>query len=109
MPITELPDSPITRSQGSMRACIIAVGSELLTPFRIDTNSLAVTERLNAIGIDVGFKAVVGDAVDDLADVFRGALRWADVIVATGGLGPTEDDITRDGIAQVLNLPLDED
>lgn len=92
-----------------MRACIIAVGSELLTPFRVDTNSLAVTERLNAIGVDVRFKAVVGDEVDELAEVFRGALVWADVIVVTGGLGPTEDDITRDAIVRVLDLPLDLD
>jgi nicotinamide-nucleotide amidase len=90
-----------------MRACIIAVGSELLTPSRIDTNSLAITERLNAVGIDVRMKAVVGDDVDELAEQFRAALGWADVIVLTGGLGPTEDDVTRDAVARVLNLPLD--
>jgi nicotinamide-nucleotide amidase len=92
-----------------MRACIIAVGSELLTPFRIDTNSLAITERLNAVGIDVRIKAVVGDDVDELAGQFKAALEWADVIVFTGGLGPTEDDLTRDAVARVLNLPLDVD
>ena len=90
-----------------MRACIIAVGSELLTPSRMDTNSLAITERLNAVGIDVRLKAVVGDDVDELADQFKGALAWADVIVLTGGLGPTEDDVTRDAVARVLNLPFD--
>src|SRR5438128_1182374 len=92
-----------------MRACIIAVGSELLTPSRIDTNSLAITERLNAVGIDVRLKAVVGDDVDELAEQFERALSWADVIVLTGGLGPTEDDVTRDGVARVLNLPLEVD
>ena len=54
-----------------MRACIVAVGSELLTPLRVDTNSLVVTERLNAIGFDVRFKAVVGDDVDEIARVFE--------------------------------------
>jgi nicotinamide-nucleotide amidase len=92
-----------------MKACIIAVGSEMLTPLRVDTNSLFITERLNAIGFEVRLKAVVGDDVAELADVFRGALQWADLIVLTGGLGPTEDDITRDGVARVLGLPLDED
>jgi nicotinamide-nucleotide amidase len=92
-----------------MRACIVAVGSELLTPFRLDTNSLAITERLNAIGFDVRLKAVVGDEVEELAQVFNGALGWADLIVFTGGLGPTEDDVTRDAVARVLQLPMDED
>jgi nicotinamide-nucleotide amidase len=92
-----------------MRACIVAVGSELLTPFRVDTNSLAITERLNAIGFDVRLKAVVGDDVEELAQVFNGALGWADLIVFTGGLGPTEDDVTRDAVARVLQLPMDED
>jgi nicotinamide-nucleotide amidase len=92
-----------------MKACIVAVGSEMLTPFRVDTNSLAITERLNAIGIDVRLKAVVGDNVDELVAVLEGAVRWADVIVLTGGLGPTEDDVTRDGIARLLGVPLDTD
>jgi nicotinamide-nucleotide amidase len=91
-----------------MTACIIAVGSELLTPFRVDTNSLFVTEHLNAIGCDVRMKAVVGDDVGELASVVQGALEWADVIVLTGGLGPTEDDITRDGVARVLRRSLSE-
>jgi nicotinamide-nucleotide amidase len=91
-----------------MLACIVAVGSELLTPFRVDTNSLVVTERLNAIGFDVRLKAVVGDDVDELAEVFSGALTWADLIVVTGGLGPTADDLTRDAVARVLHVPMDE-
>jgi nicotinamide-nucleotide amidase len=91
-----------------MRACILAVGSEMLTPFRVDTNSLFVTEQLNTIGIDVRMKAVVGDDVDELVAILRGALDWADVIVTTGGLGPTEDDITRDAVARVLGLPMSE-
>ena len=91
-----------------MRACIIAVGSELLTPFRVDTNSLVITERLNAVGYDVRLKALVGDDVEEIAQVFSGALNWADLIVFTGGLGPTEDDLTRDAVARVLTLPMDE-
>ena len=86
-----------------MKACIVAVGSELLTPFRVDTNSLAITERLNAIGYDVRLKAVVGDDVDELARVLAAALGTVDLIVTTGGLGPTEDDITRDAVARVLD------
>jgi competence/damage-inducible protein CinA-like protein len=92
-----------------MIASIIAVGSELLTPFRVDTNSLAITERLNAIGYDVRVKTVVGDDVDELARVLTAALDSAGLVVCTGGLGPTEDDVTRDAAARVLGLPLDLD
>ena len=92
-----------------MRACIVAVGTEMLTPFRVDTNSLFITERLNEIGIDVRLKLVAGDDVGELAELLRAALGWADLIVMTGGLGPTEDDITRSAIAQLLQLPLDVD
>src|SRR5262245_11766324 len=92
-----------------MRACILAVGSELLTPFRVDTNSLLITERLNAVGYDVRLKTVVGDNLDELARIIESALGWADLIVTTGGLGPTEDDLTRDAVARVLELPLDVD
>src|SRR5437899_3582903 len=92
-----------------MRACILAIGSEMLTPFRVDTNSLIITDRLNTIGYDVRLKAVVADDVDELARVLDGALAWADLMVMTGGLGPTEDDITRDAVARVLDVPLDTD
>ena len=92
-----------------MKACILAVGSEMLTPFRVDTNSLFVTERLNAIGADVRLKAIVGDDAAELAQVIERALEWADLIVITGGLGPTEDDVTRDAVARALSLPLDVD
>ncbi len=92
-----------------MKAHIIAVGSELLTPLRVDTNSLAITERLNAVGIDVQAKAVVGDDLTDLADAVRYAMAHADLVVMTGGLGPTADDVTREAVAAVLGLPLDED
>lgn len=92
-----------------MNAWIVAVGSEMLTPFRVDTNSLAITERLNAIGCEVRFKAVVGDDVDELCAVFQRADGAADVLICTGGLGPTEDDITRDALARAFQLPLELD
>src|SRR5438309_1477139 len=85
-----------------VHACILAVGSEMLTPFRVDTNSLVITERLNAIGYDVRLKAVVADHVDELARVLEGALSWADLVIVTGGLGPTEDDVTRDAVAHAV-------
>jgi nicotinamide-nucleotide amidase len=90
-----------------MRACIIAVGTELLTPFRVDTNSLFITERLNEIGVDVRLKLVAGDDVEELSEQFRAALAWADVVAMTGGLGPTEDDITRAAVARALETPLE--
>ena len=92
-----------------MRACIVAVGTEMLTPFRVDTNSLFITERLNEVGIDVRLKLVAGDDVEELAELLRAALGWADLIVMTGGLGPTEDDITRAAVARLLQVPLDVD
>ena len=92
-----------------MKACILAIGSEMLTPFRVDTNSLFITERLNTIGYDVRLKAVVADDIGELARVLEGALAWADLIVITGGLGPTEDDMTRDAVARVLGVALDID
>jgi nicotinamide-nucleotide amidase len=92
-----------------MRASIVAVGSELLTPFRVDTNSLIITERLNAIGYDVRMKAVVGDDIADIASVFERAMTDADLVVMTGGLGPTDDDLTRDAVARVLGRTLEID
>jgi nicotinamide-nucleotide amidase len=92
-----------------MRACIIAVGSEMLTPMRVDSNSLFITERLNQIGIDVRLKFVAGDDVDELAELISGVAAWADVVVSTGGLGPTADDITRDAVSRAFEIPLEID
>jgi nicotinamide-nucleotide amidase len=89
-----------------MDAEIIAVGSELLTPFRQDTNSLFLTDKLNALGIEVRFKTVVGDDKERLAAVFRAALQRSHLIILIGGLGPTEDDINRDVVSDVLARPL---
>jgi nicotinamide-nucleotide amidase len=91
-----------------MDAEIIAVGSELLTPDHTDTNSLYLTDRLNSLGILVRFKTIVGDSKDDLATVLRAALVRSPLIVLTGGLGPTEDDLTRDVVAEILGRPLHE-
>lgn len=84
-----------------LKAEIIAIGSELLTPHRTDTNSLWLTERLNSIGINVCLKTVVGDDESRLEETVRDALKRSDVIISTGGLGPTEDDITRKVFARV--------
>jgi nicotinamide-nucleotide amidase len=89
-----------------MRAEVIAVGSELLGSTRADTNSLFLSERLSGLGIDLRIKSVVGDERDDLAIVFRQALERSEVIIWTGGLGPTDDDLTRDVVASVLGLPM---
>jgi nicotinamide-nucleotide amidase len=88
---------------------VIAVGSELLGSTRIDSNSLFLAERLGALGIELRAKAVVGDNVDHLASVFAQALARVDLVVLTGGLGPTADDLTREVVAGVLGLELDED
>lgn len=91
------------------RAEIVAVGSEMLTPDRSDTNSLYVTLRLNELGIAVGAKAVVGDHLETLAAVVAGALERSDLLVLTGGLGPTDDDLTRLAVARVLGRGMSED
>jgi nicotinamide-nucleotide amidase len=90
-------------------AAIVAVGSELLTPTRVDTNSLFITEQLNLLGIEVRLKMVVGDDREQLAYAFRTARDRADIVVLCGGLGPTDDDVTRQVVASVLGLPLAED
>ena len=89
-----------------MKAEIIAVGSELLTPDRLDTNSLFLTEELNTIGIEVLRKTVVGDNRDLLAEAFRDALNRVPLIISSGGLGPTEDDLTRETVADLLGRKL---
>jgi nicotinamide-nucleotide amidase len=87
---------------------IIAVGSELVTPFRIDSNSLFLTRRLNDAGITLRAKSIVGDDRAALSAIFLAALARADMVITTGGLGPTDDDVTREVIAGALELPLEE-
>lgn len=92
-----------------MNAEIIAVGSEMLTPFRQDTNSLYITDRLNQLGVRVVFKTIVGDRRDHLTAAITAALKRTDVVVLTGGLGPTEDDLTREATADALGVRLRRD
>jgi nicotinamide-nucleotide amidase len=89
-----------------MKAEIIAVGSELLTPDRMDTNSLFLTEELNKLGIEVVRKSIVGDNRDTLSAAFQEALQRVELVIASGGLGPTEDDLTRETVAELLGRKL---
>jgi nicotinamide-nucleotide amidase len=88
---------------------IIAVGSELLTPFRQDTNSLYLTGKLNGLGVEVAFKTIVGDNLKDIVRVSTTALSRADILIFSGGLGPTEDDLTREAVAETSGLQLRRD
>jgi len=92
-----------------VNAEIIAIGSELLTPFRKDTNSLYLTEKLNLLGMTVKFKTVVGDDRADLVATAQHALFRSDIVLFMGGLGPTEDDLTREAVAEALGLELKRD
>jgi len=87
----------------------IAAGSEMLTPHRQDTNSLYLTEKLNELGVEVRFKSVVGDNSEDLTAAAKLAMRRSDIIILIGGLGPTEDDLTREAVAEALGLKLQRD
>lgn len=89
-----------------MRAEIIAVGSELLTAQRLDTNSLFLTAELNRLGIRVVHKAVVGDGPEEMTSSFRHALDRANLVISSGGLGPTDDDRTRTTVSQLLGRKL---
>ena len=86
-----------------MNAEIIAVGSELLTPQRLDTNSLFLTDQLNGLGVEVITKYVVGDDRELLADTVRRAMSRSQFVILSGGLGPTEDDVTRDAVSLALD------
>lgn len=88
---------------------IIAVGSELLGSTRVDTNSLFLSDRLASLGIDLRAKSVVGDDRGRLAALFTAAVARTDLVILTGGLGPTDDDLTREVVAGALGLELDED
>jgi nicotinamide-nucleotide amidase len=89
-----------------VNAEIIAIGSELLTPYRQDTNSLFLTAQLNQLGLEVSFKTIVGDRKADLISAARTALSRADIVIFMGGLGPTEDDLTRECVAETIGRPL---
>jgi nicotinamide-nucleotide amidase len=88
---------------------IIAAGSEMLTPYRQDTNSLFLTARLNDLGVEVAYKIVVGDNHAHLVSVAKTALGRSNILIFTGGLGPTEDDLTRECVAEALGIELKRD
>lgn len=92
-----------------MNAEIIAVGSEMLTPHRVDTNSLYLTEQLNLLGVDVIFKSIVGDNLRHLVAAAQHGLFRSDILIFSGGLGPTEDDLTREAVAEALGVGLRRD
>jgi nicotinamide-nucleotide amidase len=92
-----------------VNAEIVAIGSELLTPFRQDTNSLYITDKLNQLGVEVIFKTIVGDCREHLTGSASLALSRADIVIFMGGLGPTEDDLTREAVAETLQLELHRD
>src|SRR5207244_4798090 len=81
----------------------------MLTPFRQETNSLYLTAQLNNLGVEIGFKTIVGDSLKDIVRVTTAALSRADIILLSGGLGPTEDDLTREAVAETLGLQLRRD
>jgi nicotinamide-nucleotide amidase len=92
-----------------VNAEIIAIGSELLTPFRQDTNSLYLTEKLNQLGVEVIIKTIVGDVREHLVEAAGIALSRAEIIIFMGGLGPTEDDLTREAVAEAMGVELRRD
>ena len=92
-----------------MNAEIIAVGSEMLTPHRVDTDSLYLTEQLNLLGVDVIFKSIVGDHLRHLVTAAQHGLFRSDILIFCGGLGPTEDDLTREAVAEALGVALQRD
>ncbi|MEP7147456.1 MAG: competence/damage-inducible protein A [Acidobacteriota bacterium] len=89
-----------------LSAEIIAVGSELLTPEKTDTNSLWLTEKLIGIGVEVKLKTIVGDDEARLEETIRDAMKRSDIVITTGGLGPTEDDVTRQVSARAAGRKL---
>jgi nicotinamide-nucleotide amidase len=92
-----------------VNAEIIAVGSEMLTPYRMDTNSLYLTEQLNLLGVEVIFKSIVGDDRRRLVAAAQHGLFRSDILIFSGGLGPTEDDLTREAVAEALGVELRRD
>src|ERR1051326_2078456 len=92
-----------------MRCEVVAVGTELLLGQIVDTNSAWMGEQLAQAGIDSHFQTKVGDNLDRMVLALRTALARSDAVIVCGGLGPTQDDITREAIAQVMNTELERD
>jgi competence/damage-inducible protein CinA-like protein len=91
------------------RAEIIAIGSELTSGQGLDTNSQWLSRELASLGIATAFHTTIGDQLDDHVSAFRIAASRADLVVMTGGLGPTQDDLTREALAALAGVPLVED
>ena len=92
-----------------MQAAIIAIGSEMLGPTRLDTNSLKITTALEDYGVQLVRKSVVGDRLRTWSPRFAESLRRCDILILSGGLGPTEDDMTRDALVEALGLQMEVD
>ena len=89
-----------------MKCVIITIGSELLNGKMVDTNSVYMAEELNKYGIEIAAKIVAGDTIDDILNAIEFADKTADLIITTGGLGPTIDDLTRDAISKYTGKEL---
>jgi nicotinamide-nucleotide amidase len=89
-----------------VQAELVAIGSELLLGQIIDTNTSFIAKRLAEVGIEVVRTATVGDSLERMEDVLRSAIRRSQIVITTGGIGPTEDDLTRDAVANVTGRPL---
>src|SRR3954447_16525683 len=89
-----------------MKAEIVAIGSELVSGQRLDTNSQWLSQRLSELGIPVHFHTTLGDDLDENLAAFRIAINRADLVLVSGGLGPTQDDLTREALALVAGVPL---
>ncbi|MBF0509292.1 MAG: competence/damage-inducible protein A, partial [Deltaproteobacteria bacterium] len=90
----------------SLRCEIITIGSELLLGQIVDTNTVYLAKELGRIGLAVGFRTAVGDRLEDIELAIRQALARSDLVITTGGLGPTEDDLTRQAVAQAAGVEL---
>lgn len=89
-----------------MKAEIIAVGTELLLGQIVDTNSAHIAQQLTTVGLDLHFKSTVGDNLERIKSTLRSAMDRSDIVITTGGIGPTLDDLTREAVAEVLGKPL---
>jgi nicotinamide-nucleotide amidase len=103
------PHEPATSNQQPRSASIIAIGSEMLGPIRVDTNSLKITAALETYGVPVVRKSIVGDSLADLVAEIRSAAARSEIVITTGGLGPTEDDLTREALAEAFGLEMEVD
>ncbi len=93
----------------NMLAEIISIGDELVTGQRLDTNSQWLSQRLGDLGVRVGYHTTIGDSLDENLHALRAAIERADVVVSTGGLGPTADDLTREAMAAAVGVELNLD